>query len=83
MNFRNEREWAAELVATISEQVEAVVNLPARTPTEEKQCAELRRRAIELQHWARTIQRGVEHKALARENAALRRQLNRFENARH
>ncbi len=82
MNFKNEREWAAELVATISEQVDAVVNLPARTPTEEKRCAELRRRAIELQHWARTIQRGVEHKALARENAALRRQVNRQVNAR-
>ena len=78
MDFRNEREWAAELVATITEQVNAVVNLPARTPTEERHCAELRRRAIELQRWARVIQRGVEHKAMVRENAALRRQVKRL-----
>ena len=82
MNFKNEQEWAAQLVATISEQVDAVVNLPARTPAEERQAAELRRRAIELQHWARTIQRGVEFKAMQRENAALRRQVNRLDNAR-
>jgi hypothetical protein len=82
MDFRDEREWAAELVATITEQVDAVVNLPARTPAEERQAAELRRRAIELQHWAQTIQRGVEFKAMQRENAALRRQVNRLDNAR-
>lgn len=78
MDFRNEREWAAELLATISEQVDAIANLPARTPTEDKRCVELRRRAIELQHWARTIQRGVEFKAMQAENAALRRQVKRL-----
>ena len=82
MNFRDEREWASTLVATINEQVEAVVNLPARTPTEERRCAELRRRAVELQHWARTIQRGVELKATQAENAALRRQLKRLASTR-
>lgn len=78
MNFRDEREWASTLVATINEQVEAIVNLPARTPTEERRCAELRRRAVELQHWARTIQRGVEFKTMQAENAALRRQVKRL-----
>lgn len=78
MHFRNDQEWAAELVATINEQVDAIVNLPARTPTEERRCAELRRRAVELQHWARTIQRGVEFKAMQAENAALRRQVKRL-----
>lgn len=83
MHFADERAWAAELVATINEQVDAIANLPARTPAQEKQAAELRRRAIELQHWARTIERGVQFKAMQRENAALRRQVNRLDNARH
>ena len=78
MDFKNEQEWAAELLATISEQVDAVVKLPARTPTEEQRCAELRRRAIDLQHWARTIQRGVEFNAMQAENKALRRQVKRL-----
>lgn len=83
MHFADERAWAAELVATINEQVDAIANLPARTPAQERQAAELRRRAIELQHWARTIERGVQFKAMQRENAALRRQVNRQVNARH
>lgn len=83
MDFRDEREWASTLAATINEQVDAIANLPARTPAQERQAAELRRRAIELQRWARVIQRGVEHKAMVRENAALRRQVNRLDNARH
>jgi cell division protein FtsB len=83
VHFADERAWAAELVATINEQVDAIANLPARSPAEERQAAELRRRAIELQHWARTIERGVQFKAMARENAALRRQVNRLDNARH
>lgn len=78
MDFRNDQEWAAELVATINEQVDAIVNLPARTRTEERRRAELSRRAIDLQHWARTIQRGVEFKAMQAENAALRRQVKRL-----
>lgn len=82
MDFKNEQSWAETLVATINEQVDAIANLPARTPAEERQAAELRRRAIELQHWARTIQRTVEFKAMQRENAALRRQVNRQVNAR-
>ncbi|TYB81771.1 hypothetical protein [Maritimibacter fusiformis] len=82
MDFKTEPEWAAALVAVIDEQVDAIVNLPFRTPDEEKLCAELRRRAIELQHWARIIRRGVEFKEMQRENATLRRQVNRLENAR-
>jgi hypothetical protein len=82
MDFKNEREWAAELVATINDQLDAIMDLPARTPAEQKLAADLRGRAIELIHWSRVIQRNAEFAAMTRENSTLRRQINRLDNAR-
>ena len=83
MDFRNEREQAAELMAEINAAVDAIMDLPARTPAEQKLAANLRGRAIELTRWARVIQRNAEFAAIKRENSALRGQVTRLTNARH
>ena len=81
MNFDSELQWATELLKTVDEQIAAIAKLPTRTAADRKVADRLRRKADELQAYARSMHRAAELKQLKAENAALRRQASCPDNA--
>ena len=77
MNFDSELQWSTELLKTVDEQVAEIDRLPTRTAADRKVADRLRRKAQELQAYARSMHRAAELKELKAENAALRRQVSR------